>query len=118
MAKHDKEGASPNTGTATAAANPPAAPPTANASDDRHILITLDQHYPGRDGTQVKRIDLIRELWQNNKMGRGPIAKECTRLQGLQGNTKKVTYQIVFAATKDLEGGPAKPAPAEAGEQA
>jgi hypothetical protein len=91
-------------------ANPPAAPPTANTSDDRHVTITLDKHYPNREGQTVKRIDLIRELWQNNKMGRGPIAKECTRLQQLAGNSKKVTYQIVFAATKDLPGGPEKPA--------
>jgi hypothetical protein len=63
-------------------------------------------------GDQVKRIDYIKKLYVEKKWGRGAIAKHLSEITG-----KKVTYQIVFAATKKLKGGPDKPAdPSQGGE--
>lgn len=54
-------------------------------------------------GENVKRKDFILKCWTQDKMSRGDIAKKLTELSG-----KKVPYQIVFAATKGVAGGPAK----------
>lgn len=75
---------------------------TVSASDERYIVIT----HPD-SGQTVKRKDFIMECWQQKKMSRGAIAKKLSEIQG-----KKVPYQIVFAATKKVAGGPDK-APAE-----
>jgi hypothetical protein len=88
--------ATPETG-ASATAAPVA--PTTTAPDNRFIMVTKT------DGTVVKRSEYIKELWQVHKWTRGVIAKHLTELSG-----KKVPYQIVFAATKKLPGGPDKPA--------
>ena len=75
-------------------------------ADERYKLIK----HPD-SGEMVKRKDFILELWAK-KVSRGDIAKKLTEITG-----KKVPYQIVFAATKQVPGGPDKvveaaPAPA------
>lgn len=67
----------------------------------RAIMLTL------ADGTSVKRTDYCRKRFTEDKVSRSAIAKELSALQG-----KAVPYQIVFAATKGLEGGPEKVADA------
>jgi hypothetical protein len=62
-------------------------------------------------GEMVKRQDYIRELWQDKKWKRGDIAKHLSEITG-----KKVPYQIVFAATKKLPGGPDKTEETQASE--
>lgn len=62
----------------------------------RKIMITVK-------GKEIARADYIRDRWTNGKASRGAIAKELTKLQG-----KPVPYQIVFAATKGIAGGPDK----------
>ena len=62
-----------------------------------------------KTGALVKRKDYILELWQSDKMSRGDIAKHLSTITG-----KKVAYQIVFAATKKIPGGPDKVAEAAA----
>jgi hypothetical protein len=57
------------------------------------------------NGAPVKRSDYIKDLFVNKKWSRGQIAKHLTEISG-----KEVKYQIVFAATKGLKGGPDKPA--------
>src|SRR5579859_1578145 len=94
--------AKPEVKTETPAA--PVAPPA--GADDRHRLVTLDSNYKGRDGSKVKRTEFIRDCWQNLKWSRGAITKEINRLNKLSGD-KEIKYQIVFAATKGIAGGPA-----------
>jgi len=72
------------------------APATASSGQGRAIIL------PGGE----RRIDYIKRRYCEDKASRSTIAKELTELQG-----KPVPYQIVFQATKGLEGGPA-PAPA------
>ena len=66
-------------------------------TDNRHIRIVDPV-----TGEEVKRVDWIRTVYQDAESeyfgNRGAIAKKLTELQG-----KKVPYQIVFAATKDLK---------------
>jgi 3-oxoacyl-ACP reductase-like protein len=89
--------------TQAAASDKPAVP------DERYKLVKHPE-----TGAMVKRIDYIKELWTVKKWARGAIAKHLTEITG-----KKVTYQIVFAATKKLAGGPDKPAePAPAAQAA
>ena len=105
------------------AAAAPAAPAVVEekTADERFKFVT-------RPGTneQVKRKDYILELWtgaatsnnpEGKKFSRGEIARHLTEITG-----KKVAYQIVFAATKKVAGGPpaaetpaagGAPAPAE-----
>jgi hypothetical protein len=74
-------------------------------SDGRFKLVTNPV-----TGEQVKRIDYIRELWKAGTHTRSAIAKHLTEISG-----ETVPYQIVFAATKGIPGGPvaeAKPADA------
>lgn len=61
----------------------------------RKIMLTVK-------GVEIARTDYIRKRWAE-KASRGQIAKELTKFQG-----KNVPYQIVFAATKGIEGGPDK----------
>lgn len=56
----------------------------------------------------VKRKEYIVRLFTENKMSRGAIAKHLSEITG-----KKVAYQIVFAATKGIKGGPDKEAVVE-----
>jgi hypothetical protein len=79
---------------------------TTEAPAERGIILTLE------DGSTKKRVDYIRERFQQDKVSRGDIAKELTKLQG-----KPVPYQIVFAATKGLKGGPDKVEAAPAAEE-
>jgi hypothetical protein len=108
MAKDRNENADApveNVETPVDASAAPAAPAeAASAPDERFVMIKHD-----KTGEQVKRKDFILECWQQRKMGRGDIAKLLTQLQG-----KKVPYQIVFAATKKIPGGPDKVAEAPA----
>lgn len=103
------EGTAPATETTATAAEGAAAAPAEAKSDERFRFVTR----PGST-EQVKRKDYILELWQgktttNNpegkKWSRGAIAKHLTQITG-----KTVPYQIVFAATKGVEGGPDKAA--------
>lgn len=69
-------------------------------ADERYKFVT----HPDT-GLQVKRKDFIHEMWTVRKMTRGAIAKLLTEITG-----KKVPYQIVFASTKDIPGGPVREA--------
>lgn len=91
------------------AAQAPTAPPTV---DDRHRLVTLDGNYGDKAGTKVKRADFIRDCWTRLQWTRGAITKEINRLNTLSGD-KLIKYQIVFAATKGIAGGPPAQAPAQ-----
>lgn len=73
------------------------------AKATRKIMLTVD-------GEEISRVDFIRREWEAGK-SRGAIAKELTKLQG-----KAVPYQIVFAATKGLAGGPKKEVAEESAE--
>jgi hypothetical protein len=75
------------------------------AADDRFKLIKD----PDNVGQPAKRIDFIRRRWAQ-KFSRGAIAKELTAINSVAngGDGKKVPYQIVFAATKGVPGGPDK----------
>jgi hypothetical protein len=65
-------------------------------ADNRYIVLKME------GGTEVKRADYIRRRWREGA-SRSDIAKEVSKLQG-----QEVPYQIVFAATKGLAGGPPK----------
>lgn len=60
----------------------------------RGVMLTL------KDGKQVRRLDYIRELWAAKTHTRGEIKTAVVELGGVD-----IPYQIVFAATKGLEGG-------------
>jgi len=126
MAKHDDQKHSSTSSTPAVQEPTPATTSTATPTngtaaaptvpDERYKKITLDDAGStfgygdtSKSGSVVNRIDFIRSAWQVGKQARGAIAKELTRLAG-----KKITYQIVFSATKGLAGGPT-PAPAAAG---
>lgn len=65
----------------------------------KQVMITVN-------GESVSRVEYIRSRWTAGAT-RSEIAKELTELQG-----KTVPYQIVFAGTKGISGGPVK-APVE-----
>lgn len=83
-----------------------AAAGTAVTGDDRFKKIIHPE-----TGKEVNRKDYIIELWQVKKWSRGQIAKHLTELRSVAngGDGKKVPYQIVFATTKKIPGGPDKP---------
>jgi hypothetical protein len=94
-------------------ANPNPAP-VVTVPDERYRKVTLDEAGsqfaygdPSKSGVTVNRIDFIRNAWAVGRKSRGAIAKELTRLTG-----KKVTYQIIFSATRGAPGGPV-PVPPE-----
>lgn len=62
-------------------------------------------------GEIVNRKDFILKCWTEKKMSRGAIAKQLTEMNSVEngGSGKKVPYQIVFASTKGVAGGPDKP---------
>jgi hypothetical protein len=70
----------------------------AEAKTDSRSIIIKDP----ATGKDVKRADWIRQVFQDKKGeyygNRGLIAKKLTEIQG-----KKVPYQIVFAATKEMK---------------
>lgn len=73
--------------------------PEANAAAEtekasRGIMLTLE------DGSTVRRLDYIRELWASKQYTRGEIKTKVIELGG-----KEIPYQIIFSATKGLEGG-------------
>jgi hypothetical protein len=74
-----------------------AADDTGTESGGRYVMIVDPE-----TGEQIKRVDWIRKVFQQEGGpfygDRGAIAKKLTEMQG-----KKVPYQIVFAATKDLK---------------
>jgi len=79
-------------------------------TDERFRTVTNPE-----TGEVVKRKDYILELWTQKRMTRGDIARHLTEITG-----KTVPYQIVFAATKGVDGGPvvAEAAPAADASQA
>lgn len=83
--------------TETEVANAEAATPGKRGG--KQVMITVN-------GESVSRVEYIRSRWTAGAT-RSEIAKELTELQG-----KVVPYQIVFAGTKGISGGPVK-APAE-----
>ena len=91
----------PNTQNGSAAAG------TTQVSDDRYKMLN------DASGKPVRRSEYIKKLWQEDKMSRSDITKHINGLLEAQGQ-KKIKYQIVFAATKKLPGGPDKPATAPA----
>lgn len=120
MAKHETktENATEQAPQTNGAATPTEAASTAasTVADERYRKLTLDDAGStfaygdtSKSGQSVNRIDFIRSAWTVGKQARGAIAKEVSRLAG-----KKITYQIVFSATKGVAGGPA-PAPATPG---
>lgn len=104
MAKNEQKTETQNAEQTQPAANL-AAPP---AADERFKMV---RH--AETGEMVKRKDYILYLFQQKKWGRGQIAKHLSEITG-----KPVKYQIVFAATKGLKGGPDKPEAAPAATQA
>ncbi len=120
MAKHDEaknheqKAVSPVASVAPTPVETLAATPA--IPDERYKKLTLDDAGStfaygdtSKSGQTVNRIDYIRSAWTVGKQARGAIAKELSRLSG-----KKVTYQIVFSATKGVAGGPAPAAAAPA----
>lgn len=99
------EPATPATPATPSTGATPVVPTTGASSDERFKLLTVKYS----DGTtkQEKRIDYIRRRWAE-KASRSQITKEVSEFAG-----KKVPYQIIFAATKGVPGGPDK-APAAA----
>jgi hypothetical protein len=88
--------------------------------DERYRKLTLDDvgstfafGNTSKEGVTVNRIDFIRSAWQVQRKSRSEITRELTRLSG-----KKVTYQIVFAATKGIPGGPSASQVAQTNDQA
>jgi hypothetical protein len=59
--------------------------------------------------TGMSRVDFIRNKWTDERMARGAILKLVQAFPGQE----KCTYQIIFSATKGLEGGPLPAAPAQ-----
>lgn len=59
---------------------------------------------------KITRTDYIRQRWAD-KVDRGQIAAECTKIEQEQFNDpeRSVPYQVVYQATKDAPGGPDKP---------
>ena len=101
--------AAENTEVQTETATEVATPAAAVESTGRSVILTLDADHAAlvgvEAGASMKRTDYIRARWQSG-VARGPISKELTKLQG-----KDVPYQIVFQATKGIEGGPKTEAP-------
>ena len=87
-----------------AVATPAPATPEEPKTDERYRTVTRPD-----TGEVVKRKDYILDLWVNQRKSRGEIAKHLTEITG-----KKVPYQIVFSATKDVAGGPVKATAEEA----
>jgi hypothetical protein len=111
--KQDGQGKAPE----QAGANPnPTQMVAAPVPDERYRKVTLDEagsqfgyNDSSKTNVTMNRIDFIRNAWQVGKKSRGAIAKELTRLTG-----KKVTYQIIFSATRGAPGGPVNPEAAPA----
>jgi len=109
VAKNDPAAETANTETNAATEAAPA------TTDSRSVILTIPADHVSRphlalgDGENtVKRQDYIKKLWASKQFTRGEIAKQLTELQG-----KPVPYQIVFQATKGLDGGkPKEAAPA------
>lgn len=103
--------ATPQADTATTAAAEAAA-----KADGRHKKLTLKGDAAtavGKpEGTEVNRVDWIRDVWRNKKHDRSAIKK---MLNAMGDNSP---YQVVFQATKGVEGGPPKAAAQPAGDAA
>lgn len=76
--------------------------------DGRSIVLKLP------DGTSIKRTDYIRKRWSEDRVSRGEITKEVNALTAATfgDDAKAVPYQVIFQATKGVEGGPKKEAAA------
>jgi hypothetical protein len=91
----------------------------ATTSTGRSVILKLDAEHAAlvgvAEGSEMKRTDYIRARWQAG-VDRGPITKELNKIAKAQDpNAKDIPYQIVFQATKGLEGGSKK---SEGGEAA
>lgn len=64
---------------------------TKEKTDNRYVIIQLP------DGSEVKRIDYIQELFKSG-VSRSEITKKLSDIAG-----EKIPYQIVYAATKDIK---------------
>jgi hypothetical protein len=86
------------------------AAPAENKSDERFIWVSAPDGNGGT--TQVKRAEAIRALWQGTVTPYNPEGKKHSRgeIRKLisQWGGKEIPYQIVFAGTKGLAGGPPK----------
>ncbi len=60
------------------------------------------------EGNEVKRTDYIRKLWADGNMTRGEIRDHLKNECSAENGENEIAYQIVFAATKNLEGGPSE----------
>ena len=91
-----------NTGAGVEAAPAAEAPKV----DKRHKKITVINE----DGStrEVNRTDYIRELWAAGSMTRGEIRDHLKNECSADDGANDIAYQIVFAATKDLAGGPSE----------
>jgi hypothetical protein len=85
-----------------------AAPVAAPAPNDERYRLVPDKAIKG-DGSMVKRSDYMKALYVDKKWSRGQIRKHISEITG-----KDIKFQIVYAATKGLKGGPDKPAEAPA----
>ena len=76
----------------------PAAATEEATVDSRLIMIDVPEgHASGLSGSQPRNA-VMRALASTGEWTRGEIAKEITKLQG-----KKVAYQIVYQATKNIK---------------
>lgn len=80
------------------------APVAAPAPNDERYRMVPDKALKG-DGSMVKRSDYMKALYVEKKWSRGQIRKHISEITG-----KDIKFQIVYAATKGLKGGPDKPA--------
>jgi hypothetical protein len=80
-----------------------AAKPEGEATERQKIMVNDPEN-----GQPIARQDLIKRLWANEKLSRSQITAV---LNDPKVNTsgKKIPYQIVFAATKGVAGGPENP---------
>jgi hypothetical protein len=119
MARDNRENTE-NTATEVQVTEAPAvAAPAEAKKDERYVMVT-------RPGTTdlVKRSELIKELWTGATTSNNPTGKKHSRSEikniinepAVRGSNKEIPYQIVFAATKNVAGGPDKTAEAPAAE--
>jgi hypothetical protein len=90
--------------------NTTAAAPEEAKNDERFVFVNAPDGQGG--STRVKRAEAIRALWQGTVTPYNPEGKKHTRgaITKLisEWGGKKIPYQIVFAGTKGLAGGPPK----------
>jgi hypothetical protein len=106
------------TPTVATAAAPAAGGATAGATDNRKKMLN-DPFASPPYSTQRPRADIIKEMWASGRFTRSQIRAELNKPEANpdrneDGTVKEFPYQIVFATTKGLPGGPPKTAAAPA----